>query len=163
MDLDNTNAATNSELTAGSFTINNTAALTVTNIGPGIILNAKFQLFNHPVSGFASVTLPAKDPTGGTNYIWQNYLAVDGSITLTNGGVVVAPTTPPVLTNSISGNTLTLSWGAAYSGYILQEQTNSLSVGLTTNWTSIPNSASVTSTNITINPTNPSVFFRLIN
>jgi hypothetical protein len=109
--------------------INGTATLSVTNIGPGIIQGATFKLFNHPVSGFGSVTLPAKDPTGTTNYIWQNFLAVDGSITLTNGGLVVVAAKPAKFTSiSVSGVTLTVTGtnGAANGSYHLLESTNLL-------------------------------------
>jgi hypothetical protein len=71
------------------------------------------------------------------------------------------PNTPTNITFSVSGNTLNLNWPANYLGWILQNQTNSLNVGLNTNWTDMPGSASVTSTNITIIPVNPTVFFRL--
>lgn len=164
MDLDDTNVATNSELTAFSFTVNSSATLVVTNIGPGLINGSTFQLFNHSVS-FTSVSLPAKDPTGGTNYVWANNLNAGGSITLTSGGVtfVPPPSNPPPLTASFSGNILSLSWPLAYLGYTLQSQTNSLQVGITTNWVNVPNSTLVTSTNITINPANPTVFYRLHN
>jgi autotransporter-associated beta strand protein len=159
--LDSTDAPTCGTLAAPGITINPTATLVVTNIGPGLLNGASFTLFNHPVSGFASVQLPATDPTGGTNYVWQNRLAVNGTITLTNGGIVI-PSTPPPITFAVSGNTLTLSWPGSYLGYILQVQTNTLQVGLSTNWVDVPNSASVTSTNMVINRANGTVFYRLI-
>jgi len=62
---------------------------------------------------------------------------------------------------SVSGSTLTLSW-PTNGGWILQSQTNALNVGLTVNpntWFDIPSTASVTSTNIPMNPANPTVFF----
>ncbi len=68
----------------------------------------------------------------------------------------------PKLTNSVSGTTLSLSWPASNLGYTLQQQTNSLSLGLSTNWVAVPGSASVTSTNVTIDATSPTVFYRLV-
>jgi hypothetical protein len=71
------------------------------------------------------------------------------------------PTTPTNITYSVSGNTLSLSWPASYLGWILQSQTNALNVGISSTWTDVPGTAAVTSTNIAINPANPSMFFRL--
>ena len=162
MNLDDTDAVACSTLAAPSFTINSTATLLVTNIGPGLTNNVTFTLFNHPVTGFASVTLPATDPTGTTNYIWENNLAVNGSITLTNGGFPIAPTAPPPIKFSLSGTSLTLSWPPPYLGYSLQAQTNTLAAGLKANWVNVSGSASVTNMTITINPANGCVFYRLI-
>jgi len=44
---------------------------------------------------------------------------------------------------------------------VLQTQTNTLTVGIAANWVDVPGTASVTSTNIAVNPANPTVFFRL--
>jgi hypothetical protein len=70
-------------------------------------------------------------------------------------------TTPVNIVSSVSGNTLTLSWPADHLGWKLQVQTNSLNVGLGTNWITVPGSDAVTSTNFTINPADGSVFYRL--
>jgi autotransporter-associated beta strand protein len=81
------------------------------------------------------------------------------------GSLLVQPiaTTPTNITFSLTGNTLALSWPASHLGWILQQQTNSLSVGLAANWVDVPGSASITATNITANPTLPTVFYRLRN
>lgn len=83
----------------------------------------------------------------------------------TNGVLsVVAFTTasnPTNITFSVSGNTLALSWPLDHLGWFLQSQTNSLATGLKNNWVDVAGSDSVTQTNITINPANPTAFFRL--
>lgn len=81
------------------------------------------------------------------------------------GSLLVQPiaTTPTNLTSSVSGNTLSLSWPASHLGWILQQQTNSLAIGISTNWSDVAGSASITGTNITINPAVPTVFYRLRN
>jgi autotransporter-associated beta strand protein len=68
---------------------------------------------------------------------------------------------PPTLSRSVSGGTLTLSWPLDHNGYTLQTQTNSRSVGLTGTWTAVPGSSATNTMSFTINPTNPTVFFRL--
>lgn len=85
---------------------------------------------------------------------------------LGNIQVVPVPTTNPLpgpVHFTLTGNTLSLSWPTNL-GWILQSQTDPLSAGLTgssNNWVDVPGSALVTSTNITVNPANPAVFFRL--
>ncbi len=74
--------------------------------------------------------------------------------------VATGPSGPARLTNSVSGNTLSLSWPAG-EGWTLQWQTNSLTTGLGTNWVDVPGSTSISSTNITINPVQPTAFYRL--
>ena len=57
---------------------------------------------------------------------------------------------------------LQLSWPQDHLGWRLQIQTNSLSAGLGTNWTTVPNSTNVNQAILAINPTNGSVFLRLV-
>lgn len=92
--------------------------------------------------------------------------AVNGtSFTFTNGiltaaVVSVGPSGPATLTNSLIGSTtLSLTWPAG-QGWRLQQQTNSLAVGLFTNWTYITD-GTISSTNLTIDATKPTVFYRL--
>ena len=68
---------------------------------------------------------------------------------------------PTPILFSVSGNTLALSWASDHLGWILQSQTNSLAVGLATNWVDVAGTGAVTSTNITISPATPTAFFRL--
>ena len=98
----------------------------------------------------------------------SNFSSIVGSpgsglfFSFTNGVLSVAsagPSGPASLTNSVSGNTLSLSWPAG-QGWRLQMQTNSLSTGLSSNWVYITD-GSVSSTNITVDVTKPTVFYRL--
>jgi hypothetical protein len=61
------------------------------------------------------------------------------------------------------GTELNIAWPATHLGWTLQAQTNGLGTGLSTNWGDIPGTASVTSTNLPIVPSNPAVFYRLRN
>ena len=78
------------------------------------------------------------------------------------GYLSTVPATATKLSCSVSNKTLTLSWPSNYLGWVLQAQTNSLTTGLTTNWVVIPGSAAVTTTNVPLGGTNPSVFYRLM-
>lgn len=75
--------------------------------------------------------------------------------------VVSIASNPTNITYSVSGNILSLSWPADHLGWILQVQTNNLSVGLNTNWVDVAGSASVTQTNVNISAQTPSAFYRL--
>jgi len=79
------------------------------------------------------------------------------------GSLLVQPiaSNPTNITFSVTGSTMALSWPADHLGWILQQQTNSLSVGLGTNWVDVAGSAAVTSTNISINPAARTAFYRL--
>lgn len=102
--------------------------------------------------------------TGATNV--SNFASISGTpgvnlaFSFTNGvlSVYSTATTAPTLGVSQSGNTLTFSWAEA--GYKLQAQTNTLSSGLGTAWTDYPGGAS-SPVIVTMDPANPSVFFRL--
>ena len=62
---------------------------------------------------------------------------------------------------SASDHTMTISWPTTHLGWFLQEQTNSLSKGISTNWVDIAGSDALTSEVITNNPATPTEFFRL--
>ena len=83
-----------------------------------------------------------------------NNLAVDGSVTVT----AAAP--PAIITPTLSGGILNLSWPAARTGLHLQAQTNPLTIGLSTNWVAILGSDATNNYATTVNP-NASVFYRL--
>jgi hypothetical protein len=84
------------------------------------------------------------------------YSFSDGVLSVVTGG----PSGPGVITNSISGNTLTLTWPSG-QGWTLEAQTNSISTGLSpTGWSAVPG-VSDGSAIITIDPANPTVFYRL--
>jgi hypothetical protein len=65
---------------------------------------------------------------------------------------------PTNITASVSSNTLTIAWPADHVGWILQAQTNGLSTG---QWFDLPGSDVVNAVVTTIDPANPSVFYRL--
>ena len=69
---------------------------------------------------------------------------------------------PTNVTAQVVGNQLQLSWPQDHLGWRLLIQTNDLTKGLSTNWTTVPNSTNIMSTNIVINPTNRSVFLKLV-
>ena len=150
MQLNRTNAITAAKLTAASLV--NASALTVTNVGPALQGGDTFQLFSAGVTGFTVTNLPAL--TAGM--YWTNALALNGTIAVVS---TVNSNRPPLLA-SFNGTILALSW-PTNAGWTLQQQTNSLTTGLGSNWVDVPGSTAITSTNITVDPAKPTVFYRL--
>ncbi len=81
---------------------------------------------------------------------------VDLSITST------VNTSPTNITTAVSGNVLTLSWPADHIGWRLQAQTNSLSVGINTNWADVTGSSATNQVSVPMNPANGTVFYRMV-
>jgi hypothetical protein len=113
---------------------------------------------------FAETNIVAGFITNNVSLPGGVYNATNMSPFITGTGSLQIPSTgpsgPATLTNSVSGNVLSLSWPAG-QGWRLEAQTNSLAVGLFTNWVGAA-SSSVSSTNITIDSTKPTVFYRLV-
>jgi len=151
------------------------ASYDINNPDASLILDGRMNLTRDHTFGSVTVTgtnlasgtythaelaaaFPANFPaswTGQTGATGET--TASGSITIP-GGTASYPTN---LVSSYSGGMLSLSWPSTHEGWILQQQSNALSVGLNTNWTDIPGTASVTATNISVNATNQTVFFRL--
>ena len=122
--------------------------LTVTNIGAPLTVGDSFQVFKSGGTGSMTVSGDAGSGLG--------YSFADGVVSVVETG----PSGPGVITNSISGSTLSLSWPAG-QGWKLQMQINSLATGLGTNWVYITD-GTLNSTNITIDPAKSTVFYRLV-
>ena len=85
-------------------------------------------------------------------YKWSNFY-VTGSVTA-----------PPTLTASVvsNGTVAELSWPMNYLGWTLQFQTNSLAVGLSTNWQDVAGSTATNQMQLPLSMTNGCVFYRLL-
>jgi autotransporter-associated beta strand protein len=144
--------ASDNVVVSGTLINSGIGPVTVTNLGPALVQGDTFTLFNKPVVNGVSILVT------GANVIWTNKLAVDGTIAV----AAVIATNPTNITFSVSGNTLTLSWPVDHTGWRLQVQTNALSVGIATNWTTVPSSENSNQYVTPINRANGSVFYRLI-
>ena len=130
--------ATNSTVTVASSAVLQLNFATTNRVGV-LVLNGVTQ-----PSGVHNSTTGAPFITG------------TGSLLVTATG----PSGPATLTNSFSGGVLSLSWPAG-QGWKLQQQTNPLNKGLSTNWVDVSDGL-VSSTDITVIPTQPTVFYRLV-
>ena len=142
-----------SDLFTNQSSVTYGGTLTVTNLAGTLAQGNSFTLFS-PGASTSNFNNIVGTPGPGLGYSFTN-----GVLSI----IQAIANNPTNITFKVSGNVLNLSWPANHLGWTLQGQTNSAGVGLTTNWVNVPNSASVTSTNITINPSNGSVFFRLMN
>lgn len=149
----------------GVFTVSSTTVFTVNVTGTALGVGT-YKLISTNLDSSGTITVSDSLPTVVT--VGGSGLAggTAASLEITNGELYLAvvstgPSGPGYLTNSIAGNVLSLSWPAG-QGWTLQVQTNSLAVGLGTNWVNIPGSTSQSSTNITIDPTVPTEFYRLV-
>ncbi len=138
---------------AASVSITYSGTLVVTNIGSALQAGDKFQLFTGAASGFAAFDLPTFDRVNQVQYTWKNDVASDGSVTV----LTVAPIASPTLGVGQAGNNLTFSWTGPFK---LQAQTNAINIGVSSNWFDYPGGGT-SPVNVAINPTNPTVFFRL--
>jgi hypothetical protein len=151
-------APNSDSLAAPAIVVNPGATLSVNNLGStNLAAGDSFKLFGSPVSGFATITLPALP---GTNVVWTNELALNGTIAVLSS-VTLNPN-PTNITYSVRAGTLSLSWPADHTGWILQVQTNALGLGLGTNWVDVPGSAGANTFAAPISSANGSVFYRLI-
>jgi len=127
--------------------------LFATNLAGTLNIGDSFTLFSAAThsGNFAAIT-----GTPGTGKQWS-FNPTSGVLSV----IIGIPTNPVPITASVSGKTLTLTWPADHTGWILQTQTNTLAAGLYTNWVDVAGSAGSSTNVITINPGNPTVFFRL--
>lgn len=153
MELDSTAHA--NDLITGLASVNYGGRLVLTNLSGTLAAGDSFQLFSGGSYGgsFNSIVWP---PLTGSLF-WTNKLALDGTI------AVVSPvnTTPTNLVSVLTNGTLALSWPADHIGWRLEVQTNSLLVGLQTNWFAVLGSTATNQMLSPISPAGGSVFYRL--
>jgi hypothetical protein len=131
--------------------------LTVSNFGGAFGLGDSFKLFSAQSyqGGFTATNLPSISPLA-----W-NWTPTNGTLSVVNG----INTNPTNITATVSGSTLTLSWPADHTGWRLLVQTNNRASGIsskTNDCMTVPGSSGIDQTNITIDPTLPTEFYRLV-
>ncbi|MGN6644087.1 MAG: beta strand repeat-containing protein, partial [Verrucomicrobiota bacterium] len=148
----------------GALTLDAATPVTVNNTGAALG-NGSYKLIAAGSGGSVAGTAPT------TVTVTGNGLGSGGSaaLSLTGNelfldvtGAVTVNTTPTNIVSSVSSGNLNLSWPTDHTGWRLEVQTNSLSVGLATNWFTWPGSASTNAVSIPIDPANPTVFYRLV-
>jgi autotransporter-associated beta strand protein len=128
--------------------VNYNGTLTIANVGGALSAGDTFTIFN---AGAHSSNFSSISGSPGVNLAYT-FDPATGVLS-----VVSTVSTPPQLNVARAGNTLTFSWEQA--GFKLQSQTNNLSTGLNGAWGDYPDLSNPV--NVTIDPTKPTVFFRL--
>jgi autotransporter-associated beta strand protein len=131
----------------GTPSFSGTGYVIVTNTGAALQPGDTFHVFNKGVTGAGSMYV------GGGGVAWNNQLAANGTIVVSTVGL-------PHISTTVSNSTLTLSWPAAYPGW--EVQSNRVDLASSTNWFTVPNTASSTSYAVTLNSARTNVFYRLV-
>jgi hypothetical protein len=156
--------------------IGSTNTLVVSTAQVAVTLTNLTQTYDGNPKSAAATTLPAgftvaftydgspfPPTTVGTYQVIGSVVDADYFGSATNAFVILSSvnSTPTNITMTVSGGALTLSWPASHLGWILQSQTNSLSVGISTNWVDVPGSEWSTEAYIPVDPAIPAAFYRL--
>jgi fibronectin-binding autotransporter adhesin len=141
------------DLVRGLTTVTYGGTLSIVTLAGPIAASSTFKLFSANTYRGAFAAFSPMSP--GLGLAWNtNTLTTDGTLRV----VSIAPVT---LSSARSDNTLTLSWPADHTGWRLQAQTNSISVGLSNHWFDVPNSIATNQMTLTLDPTVGCVFYRL--
>jgi len=139
-----------------STNLNTIVAGGTLNLGalPALVAGDSFLLFGANTHNGTFGTLLPTIP--GAGLTWNTSQLGTAGILAVSGG---APAATNLTFTPISGSQVVLNWPAG-QGWKLQAQTNTLNLGLRTNWVEITG-ATPPYTN-TVSPANPATFFRLV-
>lgn len=125
--------------------------------GDGLYIGSREDAANHLTGDLAELIIVGSALSASDVASLESYIATGYNLSI--GPVVNA--TPTNIVASLAGGQLTLSWPADHTGWRLQAQTNT-PAGIGTNWVNVANSSSTNRVIIPVNPTNGSVFFRMV-
>ena len=129
--------------------------------------------FNNPFfwptvgSSFILLNYPSESGVLFTNTVLPAFITWQTNYSLTSFTMaVIARSTNPAPSNLFysqpTATNLFFEWYGDHTGWNLQSQTNPLTIGLNTNWSTIPGSALTNMLYLPIGKTNGSVFFRML-
>ncbi|HTV41627.1 MAG TPA: LamG-like jellyroll fold domain-containing protein [Candidatus Sulfotelmatobacter sp.] len=129
----------------------NTSTTVASGVISGITLNATLVITNLPLAWNGNgLELTVTNASGSANAFVT--LSVTNNVNANPTNILFGE----------SNNQLTLSWPSDHTGWQLQAQTNSLSEGISNNWSDVVGSATTNEIVIPINLTNGTVFYRLV-
>jgi hypothetical protein len=139
------------DLIRGLTTITYGGTLSLVNVQGTIGPSSSFKLFSSEI--YRGVFAGLTPSTPGPDLAWNtNTLATDGTLRI----VSLSPTS---LSSSISDNVLKLTWPADHTGWRLQTQANTNSIGSI--WTDVADSITTNEMAFAINSTWTGAYFRL--
>jgi autotransporter-associated beta strand protein len=151
-------------VTNGILTLSSSTVFKINNSGPALALGSYLIIStNGTDNSIVAGTAPSSVIVSGGGIA----AGLAPSLSISNNELYLGIGTPTVNPNptnivfSVTNNQLILSWPADHIGWQLQAQTNSLSVGLSTNWANVSGSTSTNQIAVPINLANGSVFYRL--
>jgi hypothetical protein len=121
----------------------------VVNIASGSVTLASSGPGSVPIISASGLTL------GGAQA--GNYTTI-GAIGAVNVTINASSTN---IVSTAANNSLTLSWPLDHTGWILQAQTNDVTIGLSTNWADVVGSSTTNQVVVPVDPNNGTVFYRL--
>jgi autotransporter-associated beta strand protein len=145
-------ASSNTTISVGGSVNITGGTIKLVNLGPSIAVGDVFKLFgSSTIANLSGVTVVAPGFTLSTAN-----LATSGTVTVAS---VAAPGSE-IITATVSAGQLNLSWPAIWTGAELQVQTNPLTIGISSNWVTIPGVDSGNTYSAPLNTTG-AVFYRL--
>ena len=122
-------------------------------------MGSSFNLLNYTSETgllFTNTVLPGP-------FTWQtNYNPTAFAVSVLTRPAYTNTASTNLYSRVINGPTLYLAWPGDHTGWSLQAQTNSLGVGLTPNWTTVPGSSVTNEFFMPLVKTNSTVFYRMI-
>ncbi|HWD18257.1 MAG TPA: autotransporter-associated beta strand repeat-containing protein [Verrucomicrobiae bacterium] len=151
LEFQNLNSVTAPAINAGSLAVN--GAVTVNITGGSFVSGQDYPLLAYTSrSGSGAFTLGAL-PTNVTATLNS------ASSPITLHIVSSVDRTPTNIVTSFSNGVLTLQWPSAQTGWMLQS--NSIDIGNSNDWFTVPGSTSTNSASVSVEDGGPQVFYRL--
>lgn len=151
------------DVTNGTLTLSAATVLKVNNTGPALGMGT-YTLIGVNTGGTVAGTVPSSFVItgGGVQGAYHSTLTISSSNTLDLVIGSAIDSNPTNIVFGITNNQLYLTWPSDHTGWTLQAQTNSVSVGISTNWVNVAGSTTTNQLVVPINLTNGSVFYRLV-
>ncbi len=150
-----------SQPTNQTVSASTTAFFSVTAVG---LPDPNFQWRKNGViiPGATNATLTLSATRLVDNGVYSVAVSNSAGTIVSSGARLTIPAEPVRIVPTLSDGTVNLSWPDDQTGYRLQVQTNPRGSGLTTNWQWITNSSVTNGMTFPVNPSNGSVFYRLV-